>query len=215
MKTRLVNSLPVAGALLFAAATVAWPEPAAAAFKLISNTDPAKTGLNDIKDILVRVIQFLLAFAAAIGALFIVISGYQYVLSAGNPEKVEKAKGGLTWAIMGFILTLSAFAIVTLLQDVLGSRRTVSQSVNGNFGVPADASNIIPNLIDTLLKFAGVAAVLFIIIGGYRMITSSGNPDQQKAARQTLLYAVIGLVVVMASYAIFWTVAKQIGGTNI
>ncbi|MBX4197632.1 hypothetical protein KW801_03715 [Candidatus Saccharibacteria bacterium] len=35
-----------------------------------------------------------------------------------------------------------------------------------------------------------------IIVGGFRYITSGGNPESTKSARNTILYAIIGLVVV-------------------
>ncbi|MBX4197631.1 pilin [Candidatus Saccharibacteria bacterium] len=42
----------------------------------------------------------------------------------------------------------------------------------------------------------GVIAVIMIIVGGFRYITSGGNPESTKSARNTILYAIIGLVVV-------------------
>lgn len=176
------------------------------------NQNPDDLTLRDVVNVLVYLIEFGLAFAAATGMIFIVTSGYQYVLSAGNPEKVEKAKQGLTWAITGFILAISSTAIVFLLQKALLSRHTVKEQLNGIRG-PESAANIIESLIRLGFTFAGIVAMLFLIIGGYRYATSSGNQDQIEGAKKTILYSVIGLVVVFSATLIFRAISKTLNVT--
>lgn len=177
------------------------------------NQSPDQLDLNSIVKVLVYLIQFGLAFAAAVGAIYIVVSGYQYVMSAGNPEKVEKAKNGLTWAITGFILAISASAIVLLLQQTLQSKNQVTDQL-GNQPGPQSAAQVITSLIDLGLKFAAAVAVLFLILGGYRYITSQGNRDLAEGAKNTVLYSLIGLIVAMLSYAIFLLITSTLGITN-
>lgn len=65
--------------------------------------------------------------------------------------------------------------------------------------------------VSTLLVYlVGAVAVIFIIIGGLRYVTSNGNEKSVEAAKNTLLYAVIGLVVAIASYAIVQFVLTNI-----
>lgn len=61
---------------------------------------------------------------------------------------------------------------------------------------------IITNVINVLLFFAGIAAVIMIILGGFRYITANGDAARIGAAKNTILYSVVGLVVVIASFAI-------------
>ncbi|MDP4000547.1 MAG: pilin, partial [bacterium] len=141
--------------------------------------NPRATDLGDLVAILVNIIQFGLMFAGAVAVIFVVISGYQYILSAGNPEKVEKAKQGLTWAVTGFILSVSSFAIVLLLQGILQSNENLRVNdapgiVGALQGAPRDAQTIIPAIADALLVFGSSVAVLFIILNGYRYATSQG-----------------------------------------
>lgn len=56
--------------------------------------------------------------------------------------------------------------------------------------------------IRLLLGFSGVAALLFFIWGGLVLLTSRGNADKIKQGRDTLVWAVIGLVVAFSSYII-------------
>lgn len=53
-------------------------------------------------------------------ALFVmfVYGGYQYLTSLGNPEKLKKAQGTLKYAIIGFILYLSSFLILKIIDTL-------------------------------------------------------------------------------------------------
>lgn len=60
-----------------------------------------------------------------------------------------------------------------------------------------DVAAIIGKVIDWILLLVGAITVLFIIYAGIMYVTSSGNKDQIERAKQTLTYAVIGLVVII------------------
>lgn len=73
----------------------------------------------------------------------------------------------------------------------------------------ADGSQVltiqcVPVLINAIISagllFAGTVSLLFIIRAGYQYIMSNGDPKQAGAARQTLTYALIGLVVIFLSF---------------
>lgn len=67
------------------------------------------------------------------------------------------------------------------------------------------ASNLqanIRNITNTLLIAVGVISVIMIIIGGIRYALSGGDENGVKGAKDTILYAVIGVVVSLLAYAI-------------
>lgn len=64
-------------------------------------------------------------------------------------------------------------------------------------------------IIETILLILGVLAVIMIIVGGILYILSAGDPGKAKKAKDTILYAVIGLVVAMLAYAIVSFVVGQ------
>lgn len=64
------------------------------------------------------------------------------------------------------------------------------------------AENIIKNVINAILVVLGMIAVVMIVIGGIRYATSNGDASGIKGAKDTILYAVVGLVVAILSYAI-------------
>jgi hypothetical protein len=65
-----------------------------------------------------------------------------------------------------------------------------------------DFSAVLPvglAVLEGLLRFAGIIAVGMIFVGAFKFILSQGNPDSAKGARQTIINALIGLVIVIVS----------------
>jgi len=60
----------------------------------------------------------------------------------------------------------------------------------------------VTSAINTLLYVLGAAAVIVLIVAGFRYVFSGGDPKNTAAAKDTILYAVIGIVVALLSYAI-------------
>ena len=60
----------------------------------------------------------------------------------------------------------------------------------------------IQDIINIILFILGAVAVIMIIIGGFRYVTSGGDSGAVSSAKNTILYAVIGLVVAILAYAI-------------
>jgi hypothetical protein len=57
-------------------------------------------------------------------------------------------------------------------------------------------------IVRGLLGFSGVLAIAFIVLGGIRIVMASGNEEQIKQGQQTLLWAVLGLVVSFTGYIV-------------
>ena len=74
------------------------------------------------------------------------------------------------------------------------------------------AEDLVKNIINILLTVASVVAVIMIIVGGIRYATSNGDSNQVTAAKNTIMYAVIGLVIAIFAYAIVNFVLFQTAG---
>jgi|SRR3989338_6650631 len=57
-------------------------------------------------------------------------------------------------------------------------------------------------VINALLAIAAIAAIIFIIVAGIRLIVSAGDEDQVAKGKRGILYAVIGLIVIILAFAI-------------
>ena len=62
--------------------------------------------------------------------------------------------------------------------------------------------NAIVAIINSIIAVLGLVAVAFIIYGGVQYMTSSGDSGKAKKARDTILYACVGLVVAALAFAI-------------
>jgi len=72
---------------------------------------------------------------------------------------------------------------------------------------------IIGNVINFFLGFLGIVALVLIIYGGFLWMTARGNEDQVKKARDLLVQAVIGLIIILSAYAIASYVISNIAST--
>ncbi len=75
--------------------------------------------------------------------------------------------------------------------------------------VPTSLDVQIQNITNFLLMAIGAIAVIMIIIGGIRYAVSGGDENGTRAAKDTILFAVIGLVVALLAYAIVSFVLRQ------
>lgn len=69
-------------------------------------------------------------------------------------------------------------------------------------GQTTDLKGSIANIINIILGFLGIVAVIIILAGGFKWMTAGGNEENVAAARQMIIQGIIGLVVVFAAWAI-------------
>ncbi len=74
----------------------------------------------------------------------------------------------------------------------------------GNF------NNLLAQIINVFSVIVGVVAVIMIIVGGFRYITSGGDATKVSGAKNTILYGLIGLVIVALAQVIVRFVLKQV-----
>lgn len=73
------------------------------------------------------------------------------------------------------------------------------------FAQSADVSkvtNFIQNIIQIFVTIAGLVATGFLVVGGFRYMTSSGNPEALDGAKKTVLYSAIGLAIVIGAFVL-------------
>lgn len=97
-----------------------------------------------------------------------------------------------------------------------GANLRVSGDVGGgncNTGNPTGRVNsLIATVINIFSLIVGIVAVIMIIIGGLKYITSSGDSNNITSAKNTILYAIIGLIVVaLAQFVVKFVLAKATG----
>ncbi|KKR27950.1 MAG: hypothetical protein UT60_C0031G0001, partial [candidate division CPR2 bacterium GW2011_GWD2_39_7] len=72
--------------------------------------------------------------------------------------------------------------------------------------------DILNYVVTLLLSVSAIIAVIFLIIGGLRYVISAGNADSVESAKNTILYSVIGLIIILLAYVIVKIVINLVGG---
>jgi hypothetical protein len=96
------------------------------------------------------------------------------------------------------------------LADATGTLNNGITAACGNTCNKSTLDQIFAGIADTLIFVVGAVSVIMIIVGGLRYVTSNGDSKQAESARNTILYAVIGIIVAIASYAIVTFVTANI-----
>lgn len=87
----------------------------------------------------------------------------------------------------------------------------ICTSVNTPFGaIQTDIAGLTKNIFSVLLGLSGGVAILLIIAAGYQMMTSQGNPEKVKEARERLTAAIVGLLFIIFSVTILQIIGVDI-----
>jgi cytochrome bd-type quinol oxidase subunit 2 len=93
-----------------------------------------------------------------------------------------------------------------------GAQLTVRQSQDCEAEADGDAEaldNVIRMAINTFSLIVGIISVIMIIVGGLKYITSGGEGTNIQGAKNTIMYAIIGLVVVALAQVVVRFVLSQ------
>lgn len=82
--------------------------------------DTIPLAVNDLPTVIANLTTWVTGIIAAVATLFLTIGGAQYLMAGGDPAQVERAKGSLKSAGIGYALALLAPVILTILKNILG-----------------------------------------------------------------------------------------------
>lgn len=77
-----------------------------------------------------------------------------------------------------------------------------------------DAREFVLNVTNFALGFLGLLAIIIIIYGGFLYLTAGGEPDKAEKGKKSVMYAIIGIVLILGSFAIVNTVLQAPGGDD-
>lgn len=174
----------------------------------IEDQESLKSG---IWTIVANVLTDITVAAAYLVLGYVIYGGYLYMSSSGDPGKVSSAKKTLTQAFIGLAIVMSASVILNSIRIALGAD---SFNENCATGECVDPGTMITSLIQWVIGVAGAVALIFIVVGAFGYITSSGDPSKVQKAKQTILYAAIGLVIVALAEIITAFVSGTIRDAN-
>lgn len=185
--------------------------------------------------IISKLLPFVWGFAAMLALLYLIWGGIRYMLARGDPKEIDAARGVLTSAVIGLLVIILAASIFWIIGsafkiNVFDTRREGSivqpayavEPVNIGCAVKLAGgeciSSAFPNVgsfftrIVRLALAAGAALFLGLVVyGGFRYLNAGGDPDNAQTARQTITGAMIGLLIIVASFIIIELIIKAVG----
>ena len=78
----------------------------------------------------------------------------------------------------------------------------------------SDIQFVIQNIIGLLTPFAAIALLIMMVVGAFKFITSGGDPKAVAGARGTLTYAILGVILLVASYLILKLIGTLTGAST-
>lgn len=119
-----------------------------------------------------------------------------------------------TWLIIGLLALVPALFFAPQAHAVELDRGL--EDVGGSAGLQqADLPTVIGQLIGVVLSFLGIVFLLLIIYAGFLWMTAGGNTDKVGKAKKLLINGVIGLILILAAFAISSFVLNAISQTGL
>jgi len=128
---------------------------------------------------------------------------------------MTKILSSLLALISGFVLLVTPAAVLAQSDPLEAGCEQGAQnsSLCQDSGDPegiVGPDGILTQVIQILTMIVGIAAVIMIIIGGLKYILSAGDSANTESAKNTILYAVIGLAIALAAQAIVTFVIRRL-----
>lgn len=188
------------------------------------------TGLSGVTDvisfgsvggIITKLLPFIFGLGAMIALLFFLFGGIRYMLARGDPKQVDAARGTITSAIIGLLIIIFSITIfyfigqifkIDIFSSIFSSKVYATEGINigeevrlvgGSIGnIFPTAGSLFTNIVRALLAVAAIVFLVIIVWGGFLYLNSGGNPDNTERARGNITGAIIGLLIVVVSFAI-------------
>lgn len=117
-------------------------------------------------------------------------------------KKVTFLIAGVLIALL--VLILFFFTANVTAFDFSGTTGLDEAGFRAGYSIEAEENNvesIIGNVITTILSLVGVLFLVLMIYGGFMWMSDRGNEEKAEKAKKIIIAAVVGLIIVMASYA--------------
>ena len=117
----------------------------------------------------------------------------------------------LTVAVMVFGVSIIYQTGNTEIVGAINSEITSGMNAtSAGTSTPTNANVVIKNVTNTMFFIIGAVSVIMLIYGGIRYTTSGGNANSVTAAKNTIMYSIVGLVIAILAFAVVQFVVNQV-----
>lgn len=170
-------------------------------------TISTQTVFNVVINIIYPLLNFLRYIAATVFFLWAIYAFYRIVTAGGNEEWFEDGKKIFIGSIIGFIIMMIAEPLVRIAYG------WGNCSGNRIFGVPTDCTNRVldaSGVLGTVAKiiifingFLALIVLIMVMYAGFLVLTGAGDEEKNDKAKKTIVYALIGVIILIFSYVIY------------
>lgn len=109
------------------------------------------------------------------------------------------------------VISLGYFSVLLLPTVLKAQELSLGLEFGGSVGLGSrDLRSIITSIIQVVLGFLGLALVVLVAYAGYILMTANGDSEKVQKGKKTIVTALVGLLIVLSSYAIVSFVLKNI-----
>ncbi len=162
----------------------------------VVRTSPS-LGTSVFNDELNGLINWFLTILAALAMFSVIFTGLRALLTANSEEGVTNLRRAIVSAAAGILLVIFRF--------VLSLAFGAGDPSQGIAAGSANALILVHNffrIVEYFLGFLGLAALAVVVYAGLQYLTSFGNEERTESARKLIFRAVIGIVIIVVSFAL-------------
>lgn len=146
------------------------------------------------------VATFLAIGGGALAVIYVVVGGFQMLLSYGDDSKLTRGKTSVQWALVGFGLVLGSQMVVNFVAMRAGGALTATPLLS-----------LMTTIVDSLLLLMNVFFVIIVCAAGLKAILSRGKQEDYTQAKHAVGYALAGALVMNLARALAGAVFNILG----
>ena len=155
---------------------------------------------STVQQVLMALLYALQGVIVVLSLVFIVIGAVLYITSGGNQGRVTMAKTAITAALIGLAIGILAPTFLKEIATVLGWNSTAP--LPSEVSSARSAADILLSVLNFLLGIVGVLSIIMLVVGGVMFLTAAGSQDRITTGKKIVTYALLGVVVALASLVI-------------
>jgi len=181
---------------------------------------------TDVSGFVETLLSIFLGVAGGIAFLMMIFGTFKIIGSSGDPDALQEGRSIITAAITGlllilfsvFILNLIGIKILQLPIPGIGFIPQSSVAYAQFAGVPdptkyggKDLGQVVSDLLPFVFSLAAIVTFLYLLYGGFKYLTASGDPKAVDSARKVITSAITGLIIIFLAFTIITVLGRVLG----
>jgi len=147
-------------------------------------------GESQLQSVILSIAKVMRNIIGGIAIFWVVMSGIMMIFNQGDENKITEEKNSIMYGIMGLMIVLLLERFIYLIYGVPGAERGIETTGPG-------ISTEVLGIISFIRAIIGAAAIMMIIISGYRIISAEGAEDKITTEKKGIMWVIIGIIVIL------------------